>query len=209
MGSEGGVELVVHLMLGEPQREHGHLVGEVEELDAIELVEGDVSAVAEVHYSVAAALLLQPDDVHLEEAQCLVGDDEEVAAAAGGVEKFHAAHAQAQLMAALDDGAAVVKEFARADGTHVEEFLLTPVEGEQARIFGPQAVHEERVDDLHDVGHAGIVHTLLGAHVGIDHGLDHRAEDVGIDVFPVEVATFEDDAACLGPHARYRDVLGE
>ena len=40
------VELGVHLVLGQPEGEHGHLVGEVEQLDAIELTQRDDAVIS-------------------------------------------------------------------------------------------------------------------------------------------------------------------
>ena len=104
-------QLLVHLMLGQPEGEHGDLVRKVEQLDAVELAD----AYYRPHDRADGALtpiakLLQTEDIHLQQAERLIGDDEEVAATAGGVEEFHAADAVQQFVAFADDGLAVGTE---------------------------------------------------------------------------------------------------
>ena len=104
-------QLLVHLMLGQPEGEHGDLVWEVEQLDAIELADAYYRPQDRADGTLAAfAELLQTEDVHLQQAERLIGDDEEVAATAGGVEEFHAADAVQQFVAFADDGLAVGTE---------------------------------------------------------------------------------------------------
>ena len=51
-----------------------------------------------------------------------------------------------------------------------------------------QLVQEQRVQHLQDVGHAGVVHAERAALFVVRHRLDHRAEDVGVDLLPVQLA---------------------
>jgi hypothetical protein len=51
-----------------------------------------------------------------------------------------------------------------------------------------QVVQEQRVQHLQDVGHAGVVHAQCTALFVVGHGLDHAAEDVGVDLAPVQIA---------------------
>ena len=86
------------------QREHGHLVGEVEQFNAIELAETDDAVVDKHDFTLRRTFALQSEDVHLQKPQRLVGDDEEVAAATGRVEELHLAHALQQRLALALDG---------------------------------------------------------------------------------------------------------
>ena len=63
-----------------------------------------------------------------------------------------------------------------------------------ARFFQlrAQVVEEERIQHLQDVRHAGVVHAERAALLVIGDGLDHRAEDVGIDLRPVEAADVQE-----------------
>ena len=54
--------------------------------------------------------------------------------------------------------------------------------------IGAQIVEKQRVQDLQDVGHAGIMHAQLAALLIFSHRLDHRTEDVRVDLLPVELA---------------------
>ena len=207
--AEVGVELVVHLMLGKPEGEHRHLVGEVEQFNAIELVETDAGTIDEVEHLLGYALLAKAQDVHLQEAQLLVGDNQEIATAARRVEELHLAHAPQQSVATLDDGLVLHKKLIVREHTHIVEISLLVVEVGEFLVFRTQVVHKERIDYLHDVRHTGVVHTLLGTHIGIHHRLNHTAEDVGVDVLPVQFSTLYDDFPRLAPHLGNRDVGGE
>ena len=98
-----------------------------------------------------------PVDLGLDLPHLLVGDDEEVAGAAGRIEHPDARHALAQ-----------VEQLARV----VARFL-------QLRA---QIVQEQRVQHLQDVRHAGVVHAQRAALLVVGDGLDHRAEDVRVDL---------------------------
>ncbi len=182
---EVGMELVVHLMLGQPKGEHRHLVGEVEQLDAIELVEADAGTVYEVYHLLGLALLAKAQDVHFQEAQLLVCDNQEIATAAGWVEELHLAHAQQQTVAPCDDRLAIGQELVIGKRAHVVEVALLLIIVHQLLVCSTQVVHKQWVDYLHDVRHTGVVHSFLGTHVWVYHRLNHTAEDVGVDVLPV------------------------
>ena len=74
-------------MLGQPKREHGDFVGEIVQLDAVKLVEADLAA----EDGVAVDFFNGFEDFDFEAAQFFVGDNQEIAAAAGGVEDFDVA----------------------------------------------------------------------------------------------------------------------
>ena len=87
-------QLLVHLMLSKPKGKHRHLVRKVEQLYTVELID----TYHRTHYGTYGTLtslaeLLQTEDVHFQQSKRLVGDDEEVATAAGRVEELHTTYA--------------------------------------------------------------------------------------------------------------------
>ena len=158
-----GLELAevfyVGLILGDDEGEAGDFGGEIAQLDASEVGDGDVAFAA-----FFTALFV---DLVFNLAHFAVGDDEKVATAAGGVKHADAGKAFAQ-----------VEQF---------DFVAARV-GE----FGADVVEEERVEHFEDVGHAGVVHAQLAALFVVGHGLNHGAEDVGVDLRPVEAADVDE-----------------
>ena len=76
----------VHLVVHQPQRDLGDLGGEFLYFYAVELI--DIQSDELVHVQVLLATLVAgAQHFQFEQAQLAVADDEEVAAAAGGVEK--------------------------------------------------------------------------------------------------------------------------
>ena len=155
-GAELLTDLVVQLVLGQPEGERGGVAGVFVYFYAVELREGDV---AEREHRGSEFNEALPDlDFQLTEA--LVGDDEEVAGAAGRVEELN---------------------FTHPDQQGVEGFGI--VAGTQE--FGGEVVQEEGLDDLLNVGYGGIVDAEFGTVFRGDDGLGHRAEDVGVDFAPL------------------------
>ena len=150
--------LHVCLVFGDDQREAGDFGGEIAQFDAAKVSERDVA------FALCFATALV--DLVFDMAQLFVGDDEEVAAAAGGVKDADAGDALAQ-----------VEQF---------DFVV-------AGFFqlGAQCVKEERVEHFEDVGHAGVVHAEFAAFFFVGDRLDHRAEDVRVDFRPVEQADLQ------------------
>ena len=150
--------LHVCLVFGDDQRKAGDFGGEIAQFDAAKVGERDVAFALRF----ATALV----DLVFDMAQFFVGDDEEVAAAAGGVKDADAGDALAQ-----------VEQF---------DFVV-------AGFFqlGAQCVKEERVEHFEDVGHAGVVHAEFAAFFFVGDRLDHRAEDVRVDFRPVEQADLQ------------------
>ena len=144
----------VGLELGDQERQAGDLGREAFDLDAVEVGERDQ------RLRVVARVL---DDLMLNLAHLPVGDNQEVARAAGGIEHADAADAPAKRL-----------ELAHAV-PRLGELLV-------------QLVQEQRVQHLQNVGHAGVVHAKRAALVVVGHRLDHRAEDVRVDLLPVEFA---------------------
>ncbi len=73
----------------------------------------------------------------------------------------------------------------------------------------PQIVEEQRVQHLQDVRHAGVVHAERAALLVLGDGLDHRAEDVRVDLRPVETADVEEVGARDPAEARHVQAAGE
>ena len=117
-------------------------------------------------------------DLGLDRPHFLVGDDEEVAGAAGRVEHPDPRHALAQ----VQQHAGIV-----------------------ARLFQPrpQVVEEQRIQHLQDVRHAGVVHAERAALLILGDRLDHRPEDVRVDLRPVEIADVEEVGARDPAEARH------
>ena len=82
--TEDGLELVVHLMLGEPKRKRGRVASKVVNLDAVELLQADVRKRQFGHTEFAQ--LLPNKDFKLTDT--FIAHDEKVAAAAGRVEEL-------------------------------------------------------------------------------------------------------------------------
>lgn len=156
-------------MLGEVEREFGDGVREIVDLDAVKL--------REVYSRIRHAVHFQ-EDGHLQAAQFFVGDDEEIARSAGGVEEFYAGYPMQKV---------------------VELFLVSFAFLE--RFF--EVVQKEWLDDFHDIGHGGVVHAQGCALARVRDGLHHGAEDVRIDEFPVELSAFDDDPVRFGGECRY------
>ena len=148
------------------------------------MAEFDAAEIGERNFGGALGLAAAAVDLRLDRAHFLVGDDEEIAGAAGGVEDADAGDALAQ-----------VQQLA----------------GVVARLLqlGPQVVEEERVEHLEDVRHAGVVHAEGAAFLVIGHGLDHGAEDVGVDLRPVEAADVEEIGTRDLAEARHVHAAGE
>ena len=119
-----------------------------------------------------------PVDLGLDRPHLLVGDDQEVARAAGRIEDPDLRHALAQ----VEQHAGIVARFLQ---------------------LRPQVVEEQRIEHLQDVRHAGVVHAERAALLVLGDRLDHRAEDVRVDLRPVEAADVEEIGARDPAEARH------
>ena len=185
----------VHLVVGEPHGDGGDFAGGGVDFDTVELV----------HVALGGGLLRAcgvfefAQCLHFQKAHFAVGDDEEVAAAAGGVEDVYL----------LD----VFDKF----------FQLLGISLRLAVLFF-EAVEKQGVDGAADVFLAGVVFAegaaaggfplfaVCGRRIGAFHDvLKQRAEDVGRDVGPVYFAAFEQGAAHLAVEGEFASaaVLGE
>ncbi len=122
--------------------------------------------------------------VEFEEAEFAVGDDEEVAAAAGGVEEF--------------EGGEFVVEGGEFSGLGFDGFE-----------FGAEVVEEEGADELHDVAFGGVVGADLTAFLGLHGGLEELAEDGGGDFGPLEAGAIEEGFALAGGEFGELEFFGE
>ena len=61
------IQLGVHLVLCQPQRQHGHFVREVKQLDAIELAQRNDAVIDKQDFTLWRTLSLQGKDIHFKE----------------------------------------------------------------------------------------------------------------------------------------------
>ena len=142
----------------------GYLRGEFLDLDAVEAVHVQQHQLVHVHHLLA--FQLSSDHGDLQFAQLAVGDHQKIAAAAGGVQEA---------------------QFA--------ELLVEPVQLGLAALhfleLGPEFIEEERLDELEDVGLAGVVRAEVAAGLGVHGALEEGAEDGRADAAPVEAGAFQ------------------
>ena len=129
-------------------------------------------------------LAAPPVDLGLDRPHLLVGDDEEIAGAAGRVEHPDPRHALAQVQQHAGIVAGLLK-------------------------LRAQVVEEQRIEHFQDVRHAGVVHAERAAFLVLRDRLDHRAEDVRVDLCPVEAADVEQVGARDPAEARHVHAAGE
>ena len=165
-------------MVHQPHGHFGDAGGPFADLDAVELSPRPPWRDCGCRNFLLAGCAEFLEDFEFEQAQFAVGDDEEVAAAAGGVEECELAEFLVKvLQARLRRGAVVFDAFE----------------------FGAQVVEEQGADDFEDVALAGVVRADLAPLLGLHHGLKERAEDGGRDARPVETAAGQQRVrACRG-----------
>lgn len=191
--AENALKHLVHLVFGEPKREGGDFVGEVVNLNPEKMGERDARKKLGLipggegqlglrdkrklaNLIKTGGRFLQLAELFeyfvFEQPQLFVGDDEEIAGAAGGVEN--------------------------ADFGEPFEELPEPSRLESGgEKFVEKFIQKKRLNDLHDIRHARVMHTQPAALLGIDNGLNHRPKNVGIDVFPLQTAAFEQNTAAF------------
>ena len=72
-----------------------------------------------------------------------------------------------------------------------------------------QVIEKQRIEHLEDVGDAGVVHAERAALLVLRDRLDHRPEDVRVDLRPVETADVQEIGARDLAEARHVHVAGE
>ncbi|KQP11345.1 hypothetical protein ASF28_10010 [Methylobacterium sp. Leaf99] len=130
----------VALVLGDDKRQASDLGRKISQLDATE--------VRQRNFRAPVGFLTTVVDVRLNGPHFLVGDDQEIARAAGRIEDADLRHALTQ----VEQHACIVAGL-----------IQSP----------PQVIEEQRVQHLQDVWHAGVMHAERAAFVLIRHGLDH------------------------------------
>ena len=163
---------------------HGHLRdagGPFADLDAVEGVHVHQQEPLDVQNPLN---LQRQEHLDLQQAQFAVGDDEEIAAAAGGVQ-------EAELADLL-----------------VEAPQLGLV-GPDALELGAQAVKEEGADDLEDVALAGVVPADLAALARLHDRLEERAEDRRRDARPVKAGAGQQGVAHVPIQVGKAQAFGE
>lgn len=168
IGAKVGADLLIAEVLHEEHGDFGDLAGEVFDFDAIELVKTDAGMVGvEIGLEVAVEEL---EDFEFELTQAVVGDDEEVATATGGIEKG-------------EGGNFVEESFELGRGTG------------GAFEFGFELIEKEGPDDFENVFFGGVVSAKLAALLGVHDTLEHSTKDGRADESPIEIATIEKDSA--------------
>ena len=130
------------------------------------------------------AAVEQLEHFDFQQAQFAVGDDEEVAAAAGGVEKAQA----------------------RKFLVEAPQFGLVAFD---ALKFGAQIVQEQRADDFEDVAFAGVMRADLPPLLRLHDGLKERAENGGRNARPVEARAGEQRVAHVAVEIGEAEIFGE
>ena len=144
-------------MLGDPHREDRHLDGEIVDLDAVEILDIDARLVEQ--HIVRSQLLLPLQDRVLQAAQFLVRDDQEVPRTTSRIENLDARNA-------------------------VKQALQLPGAVEGSVEFLLELVEEEWLNRLQDIRHRGVVLAQVGALPRGDDRLEHRTENIRVDVQP-------------------------
>ena len=163
-------EAVVHDVIHHPQSHLGDPSRKFSQLDPVELIDIHHRKQTGQHIDLPSGPgFFQHLD--FQGAQLPVGDNQKVAAAAGGVE-------EAQFAEPLLEGEQFRKAAAVAAG-------LEPGE------LRPKIVEKERFDDLENVLFGGVVSALPSPLVLVHDGLEQGAEDGRGDVRPVEPAGVE------------------
>ena len=137
----------VHLVVDEPHGDFGDACGEFFVFDAVELVDVEPKDVSDVGDALTGFVKLA-EDFEFEEAQLAVGDDEEIAASASGIEEFEGAEFFVEL----------------------GEFVVVVANGLE---LAPKLVEEERFDEFKDVCFAGVVGTEVAAFDRVHYALKH------------------------------------
>ena len=174
-------------MVGEPERGLGDEGGELLQFDAVELVDVDAGDVADVEVEGELLAVVGAEEIEFEGAEFAVGDDEKIAAAAGGIEETQ----RRELLVKLSEGFGF-----RGGGAELGE-------------FGFEVVEEERVEDAADIFLGGVVGAFGAALLLVHHALEEGAEDGGRDAAPVETAAGEEGGAVTGAHVGDIESLGE
>ena len=158
-GRLGDVQFVNGQFAGDHHGDFGDFDGEGLDVQAVEVLRAEETQHALARLGAAGKLLHPLDNARFEALEFAVGDVEEVAGAAGGVEHAEMMQAVAEFDEALEGLGAVD--------------LLAP------------RLDDGRPDDLHDVGRAGEVRAEGVALVVVHRVLEEGAENFGLHFGPV------------------------
>src|SRR6056297_58631 len=180
-------QAVVHDVVHHPQRRFGDAGGKLLVFDAVELVDVDHAQDRGVQFALSLGVQLA-QHLHLQQAQFAVGDDQEITAAAGGIEECQA-------------GQMPLKRLQPPPLVASERF--EPVE------LGAQIVKEQRLDHLEDVLLGGVMRAFLAPLCRVHHRLKKRAEDGRGNRRPVEAAGIEQRRAHVRIEIGRREIFLE
>ncbi len=128
------------------------------------------------------------DDLAFELAQFAVGDDEEIARPARGIEQ-------------ADRGEPVVER---------AQCRLAPGDAHLGTVeLGAEVVEKQRADDAQDTRLGRVVGALLALGDAVDDAFEKCAEDRGRHLVPAEGGGFEQGATHIMVERRRRGLLGE
>src|SRR6266568_5893424 len=152
--------LQVHLVIGQPQSHLCNPRRPLLDLYAVELIDVDADELEDIqHELVALAHITQY--LQLQQAQLAISNNKEVAAAASRVEESQ-----------------VRKLFQKLE-------KLVPVALDLVEL-GPQLIEKKRVDQLEDIGFAGVVGTQITPGGSVHDRLEQRTEDGRRNAAPVK-----------------------
>jgi hypothetical protein len=166
------VGLVVH----EPEGDLGNPHWPFFNLNSVKLVDIDLrEAVDLVECEGLLTAVLSFKNLKLKRSQFSVRDDQEVAAAAGGIKKLQLGQLYTKLFQAVSATSRAV--------------LVDGIE------FASQGIEKERMNDFENIALRGIVSTDLAALSRLHYLLEERTENGRGYARPVEVSSFEQGLA--------------
>ena len=183
VAAEGVRGELVHLVVEEPERDFGDAGGPFFNFNAVHLIDVDAKEGGDVEEGIEFRVE-GFENIEFEGAEFTIGDDEEIAAAASGVEETER------------------REFVMESG----ELLLAGLDG---RKFRAEVVEKEGADELHNVAFGGVVGADLATFLGQHGGLEKRAEDGGGDFGPLETGTIEESLALAGSESGEAERFAE
>ena len=177
-------------MVGHPQRNLRDHRWKFVDFDAEEMIDVQFRKRCDIHHQFDPAVDGQQfaQYVAFQFAQLAIGDDQEIARAAGRVKERHRPQPLMQ----------------RAQGA-----LAARLERAGAGEVGAQIVQEQRFDDLEDRLFRRVMRALLAAGHCVDHAFEQRTEDGGRHIAPVEQAGIEQHRPHRGIETGHGDAFAE
>ena len=144
-----------------------------------EIAQFDTPEVGQANFGAAVRFAASPVDICFDLPHLLISNHQKVARPASRIEYPDLRYSPAQ----IEQHARIVARF------------LKPC---------AKLIEKQRIEYLQDVRHTGVVHPECTALFIFSDGLDHRAEDVRIDLCPIEIADMDEIGS--GDPAKARDV---